>query len=70
VLIIVLCFVSVSVSQIARTSEWQKIYADGLFTFRLPQGFAQTDMAGVVNYLGGFYKGKTRFLFICGDTAG
>lgn len=61
---------SVSMGQSAASSaEWQKIDAGGLFTFRLPQGFTKTNMAGVENYLGEYYKGKTRFLFIWGDTA-
>ncbi len=63
-----LCFMSPHV-QSTSTSDWQKIDADGLFTFRLPRGFTKTDMAGVENYLGEYYKGKTRFLFISGDTA-
>ena len=50
------------------TAVWQKINADGLFTFRLPQGFTKTDMTGVENFLGEYYKGKTRFLFVSGDT--
>jgi hypothetical protein len=69
VMLAILCFPSVSVCQVAGASEWQRIDADGLFTFRLPQGFTKTDMAGVENYLGEYYKGKTRFLFIWDDTA-
>jgi hypothetical protein len=68
-LLTILCFASASVCQTAQASEWQKIDADGLFTFRLPQGFSKTNMAGVENYLGEYYKGETRFLFIWGDTA-
>ncbi len=59
---------SISICQTAQTSNWQRIDADGLFTFRLPQGFTKTDMTGVEHYLGEYYKGETRFLFICGDT--
>lgn len=66
VLIICLCLAPGSVSQ---TVEWKTINADGLFTFRLPQGFKKTNMMGVENYLGEYYKGKTRFLFVSGDTA-
>jgi hypothetical protein len=40
-----------------------------LFTFRLPPGFAKSNTAGVEHYLGEYYKGKVRFLFIWGDTA-
>jgi hypothetical protein len=61
---------SVSLCQSAASyAKWQKIDAGGLFTFRLPQGFTRTDMTGVEHYLGEYYKGKTRFLFIWGDTA-
>ena len=67
--VIILCFASVSICQTAQTSDWQKIDADGLFTFRLPQGFTKTTMTGVENYLGEYYKGELRFLFIHGDTA-
>ena len=59
---------SISICQTAQTSNWQRIDADGLFTFRLPQGFTKTDMTGVEHYLGEYYKGETRFLFICGDS--
>jgi hypothetical protein len=59
---------SVSICQTAQTLDWQKMDADGLFTFRLPQGFTKTGMTGVEHYLGEYYKGKTRFLFIYGDT--
>lgn len=53
----------------SQTPDWQEINADGLFCFSLPQGFIKTDMAGVEHYLSEYYKGKTRFLFISGDTA-
>jgi hypothetical protein len=66
VLIICLCLVSVSGR---RAVAWQKIDADGLFTFRLPRGFIKTGMTGREFYLGEYYKGKTRFLFIWGDSA-
>lgn len=59
----------ISGSKFTQTAEWQDINADGLFAFRLPQGFTKTDMTGVENYLGEYYKGKTRFLFIWEDTA-
>ncbi|HEX7999555.1 MAG TPA: hypothetical protein VF528_14305 [Pyrinomonadaceae bacterium] len=65
----ILCLGSVSICQTAQVSEWQKIDADGLFTFRLPQGFNKTNMAGVENYLGEYYRGETRFLFIWDATA-
>jgi len=49
-----------AVCQTAPTSKWQKIDADGLFSFRLPQGFARTNMVRVEHYLGEYYKGRTR----------
>ena len=58
-----------SKSKFAQASGWQNINADGWFTFSLPQGFIKTDMMGVEHYLGEYYKGKTRFLFVWGDTA-
>lgn len=65
----ILLFVSAAISQTASTTVWQKIDADGLFTFRLPQGFTKTGMTGIENYLGEYYKGETRFLFIHSATA-
>jgi len=67
-IVAILVLTSVSICQTAQTSGWQRIDADSLFTFRLPQGFTKTDMTGVEHYLGEYYKGETRFLFICGDT--
>jgi hypothetical protein len=62
--LLVACGISVS-SQ----TNWQAIDADGLFTFRLPKGFVKSDMAGVENYVGEYYKGETRFLFVWRDSA-
>lgn len=56
-------------SQTNNSAAWQKINADDLFTFSLPGGFVKTDMMGVENYLGEYYKGQTRFLFVWHDTA-
>jgi hypothetical protein len=67
-LALTICFGFASVCE-GQTEHWQKIDADGLFTFRLPQGFTKTNMMGVENYLGEYYKDKTRFLFVWGDTA-
>jgi hypothetical protein len=55
-------------AQTGPTLSWQKINADGLFTFRLPQGFKKTGMTGVENYLGEYFKGETRFLFVWSDS--
>jgi hypothetical protein len=64
-LLVCFCFVSVP---LGRSEGWQTIDADGLFTFRLPEGFTKTDLTGIEYYLGEYYRGKTRFLFISGDT--
>jgi hypothetical protein len=64
----ILCFVSAALCQTKQTPDWQKI-DEKTFTFLLPKGFKKTGMTGVENYLGEFYKGRTRFLFIEGDTA-
>jgi hypothetical protein len=64
----VLCLVSVCLCQTKQTSDWRKI-DEKKFSFLLPKGFTKTDMTGVENYLGEYYKGKTRFLFVEGDTA-
>src|SRR4051794_38406861 len=56
-------------SQPVASAAWQIIDADGFFTFRLPKGFVKTDMMGVENYLGEYYRGQTRFLFVWHDTA-
>ena len=63
-----LCVIMAVVRQ-APPPGWRKIDADGLFSFSLPEGFTKTDMAGVENDLGEYYKGETRFIFIWGDTA-
>jgi hypothetical protein len=55
-------------SQTVASADWQTIDADGLFTFCLPKGFVKTDMMGVENYLGEYYRGQTRFLFVWHDT--
>lgn len=64
----VLCFVSVAICQTKQNPNWQKI-DEKTFSFLLPAGFIKTDMTGVENYLGEYFKGKTRFLFVEGDTA-
>lgn len=64
----VLCLVSVCLCQTEQTSGWRKIN-EKAFSFLLPEGFTKTDMTGVENNLGEYYKGKTRFLFVEGDTA-
>jgi hypothetical protein len=59
----------ISLTQTVSPPEWQTIDADGLFSFRLPQGFTKTNMTGGEKYLGEYYKGESRLLFIWGDTA-
>jgi hypothetical protein len=63
-----LCITVAVIRQTAPPSSWQTIDADGLFSFRLPQGFSKTEMAVAGNYLGEYYKGETRLFFIWGDT--
>lgn len=65
---LIFIFASAALCQSA-LSDWQKINAEKLFTFSLPKGFTKTTMTGVENYLGEYFKGKTRFLFVHGDTA-
>ena len=64
----ILCLVTVISCQTDPTPQWQKINEKN-FTFFLPNGFTRTDMRGTENYLGEFYNGKTRFLFIEDATA-
>ncbi len=68
VVITILSLASILVCQTKQAPKWRKINAEGFFTFRLPNGFNKTDLNGVENYLGEYYKDKTRFLFIWGDT--
>lgn len=56
-------------SQTTNNAGWKKINADDLFTFSLPGGFVKTNMMGVENYLGEYYNGQSRFLFVWHDTA-
>ncbi len=46
----------------------QTINAEGLFTFRLPIGFKQTE-TGVDSFMRGYQRGRARFIFVCGDSA-
>lgn len=68
VLVLILQFASTAIGQTVGNSGWNKINANNLFSFRLPQGFEKTKTAGVENYLGEYYKGTTRFFFVCNDT--
>ncbi|MGH9906493.1 MAG: hypothetical protein ACRD8U_13035 [Pyrinomonadaceae bacterium] len=54
----------VSICQTAVPEAWRKIDAEGLFTFDLPPGMKQTDMAGVESFLREYLDGKKRFLFV------
>lgn len=56
-----------SLTTICQTSvprNWQKINAEGLFTFCLPPGMKKTGMTGVESFLGEYLGGERRFLFI------
>ena len=64
-----ICIAGLYVWQRQPPSRWQDIDADGQFSFSLPQGFTKTDKTGVEKYLGEYYRGETRLLFIWGDTA-
>src|SRR3989440_7976399 len=47
---------------------WKNINAEGLFRFRLPVGFRQSEM-GIDTYMRGYQRGRARFIFVCGDSA-
>jgi hypothetical protein len=51
-----------------QNSRSQTINAEGLFTFRLPTGFKQTE-TGVDSFMRGYQRGRARFIFVCGDSA-
>ena len=51
-----------------RNSRSQSINAEGLFTFRLPAGFKQSE-TGVDSFMRGYQRGRSRFIFVCGDSA-
>ena len=51
-----------------RNNRWQTINAEGLFTFRLPIGFKQTE-TGVDSFMRGYQRRRARFIFVCGDSA-
>src|SRR5262249_45297430 len=46
----------------------QTINAEGLFTFRLPIGFKQSEM-GIDSFMRGYQRRSARFIFVCGDSA-
>ena len=51
-----------------RNDRWQTINAEGLFTFRLPDGFNQSEM-GIDSFMRGYKRGSARFIFVCGKSA-
>ena len=51
-----------------RNNRWKTINAEGLFTFRLPVGFKQSE-TGVDSFMRGYQRGRARFIFVCGDSA-
>jgi len=53
---------------IQQSGPLQTINAEGLFTFRLPVGFKQTEM-GIDSFMRGYQRGRARFIFVCGDSA-
>jgi len=50
-----------------QNNRWQTINAEGLFTFRLPIGFKQTE-TGVDSFMRGYQRRRARFIFVCGDS--
>jgi hypothetical protein len=65
---ILVVFVASADAQRADLGRWQTINAEGLFTFRLPVGFKQSEM-GIDTYMRGYQRGRARFIFVCGDSA-
>ncbi len=55
---------SAAICQTAIPRNWQKIDAEGLFTFYLPPGMKKTGMTGVESFLGEYLGSERRFLFI------
>ena len=51
-----------------QSKGWNTINADGVFTFKLPDGFKQSEM-GVDSFMRGYQRGSARFIFVCGDSA-
>ena len=64
ILFLILLSSKANVCQPAPPQSWQKIDAEGLFTFYLPPGMKKTDMAGVESFLGEYLDSDKRFLFI------
>jgi hypothetical protein len=65
---ILVVFVASADAQRADHGRWKTINAEGLFTFRLPVGFKQSEM-GIDTYMRGYQRGRARFIFVCGDSA-
>ena len=60
------CLATAAVAE--RNNRWKTINAEGLFTFRLPVGFKQSE-TGVDSFMRGYQRGRARFIFVCGDSA-
>ena len=60
------CLATAAVAE--RNNRWKTINAEGLFTFRLPVGFKQSE-TGVDSFMLGYQRGRARFIFVCGDSA-
>ena len=65
---IFIVFVTSAAAERADHSRWKTINAEGLFTFRLPVAFKQSEM-GIDTYMRGYQRGRARFIFVCGDSA-
>src|SRR4029453_13600541 len=69
VLVTAVCCSLVLTAQDGATSEWQQIDAEGLFTFRLPRGFAKRDVAASETPVAEYYQGATKLVFRWRPTA-
>src|SRR5829696_5978912 len=48
--------------------EWQTIDVDGLFSFRLPPGWAKRSSFNVAEVRGEWAKGNTKLVYVWGQT--
>lgn len=67
-LCVVAIFLLATSAAAQRNYRWQTINAAGVFTFRFPVGFKQSE-TGVDSFMRGYQREHTRFIFVCGDSA-
>jgi len=65
---ILVVLATTAAAQRADRVRWKTINAEGLFTFRLPIDFKQSEM-GIDSFMRGYQRGRARFIFVCGDSA-